>query len=187
MYRTAEQTVQFVQTGEDKWCSSFLNFIFFRAQGLTILVQIYFIYRIVREEIASSRTPVCWKIDKPVNLSDWLQRDTVANSKATTPLLLLLLKPAAQAQVKKKIVHKFLSQPHKHLRHVNLKNKLRDATKDWLLPTHLTFRWQTESTEGHSTHESGPAGNTMQFGTFYTLKLQTLMDELQQQHEYVDL
>ena len=32
--------------------------------------------------------------------------------------------------------------------------------------------------EGHSTHESGPAGNTLQIGTLYIFILQTLMDEL---------
>ena len=41
--------------------------------------------------------------------------------------------------------------------------------------------------EDHSTQESGPAGNTLQIGTFYTLILQTLMDELQPQLGYVEL
>ena len=81
---------------------------------------------------------------------------------------------------KTKIVYKLLSQPHKHLRHGKLKNKLREATNDWLLPqTHLTFLCQTQYREGHSTHESGPAGNTLQIRIFCTLILQTLMDELQ--------
>ena len=34
------------------------------------------------------------------------------------------------------------------------------------------------SREVHSTHLSGPAGNTLQIGSFYTLILQTLMDAL---------
>ena len=49
-------------------------------------------------------------------------------------LLLLLLKPAAQAKVGKA---KLLTQPHEHLRQKKtkkLKNKLREATNDWLLP-----------------------------------------------------
>ena len=50
--------------------------------------------------------------------------------------------------------------------------KLREATNDWLLPeTHLTFQCQTQRREGYSTNESRPAGNTLQIGMFYTLKL----------------
>ena len=46
-------------------------------------------------------------------------------------LLLLLLEPASQAQMEEtKFCHKLLSQPHKHLLHVKLKNKLRVATND---------------------------------------------------------
>ena len=44
---------------------------------------------------------------------------------------LLLLKPAAQAQVgKDKIVYKLLTQSHKHPTKKNRKNKLREATND---------------------------------------------------------
>ena len=35
---------------------------------------------------------------------------------------------------KNKTVYKLLTQPHKHLRHGKFKSKLREATKDWLLP-----------------------------------------------------
>ena len=49
--------------------------------------------------------------------------------------LLLFLKPAVETLVgKTKIICKFLSHAHKHLHHGKLKNKLREATNDWLLP-----------------------------------------------------
>ena len=37
--------------------------------------------------------------------------------------------------------------------------------------------------EGHSTYEPRPGGNTLQIGKFYTLILQTAMDELRPQLE----
>ena len=41
------------------------------------------------------------------------------------------------------------------------------------------FVWcQTLGRVGHSTYESGPAWNTLQIETFYSLILQTIMDEL---------
>ena len=41
--------------------------------------------------------------------------------------------------------------------------------------------------EGHSTFEPGPAETTLQVGTFYTLILETPMDELRPQLGYVEL
>ena len=35
---------------------------------------------------------------------------------------------------KNKIVYKLFSQPHNYLRHGKLKNKLREATNNWLRP-----------------------------------------------------
>ena len=89
---------------------------------------------------------------------------------------------------KNKFISELLSQPHEHLRHVKLKNILREATNDWLLAeTHLTVRCQTQRREGYSTHESEPRGNTSEIRMFFTLGLQTLMDELQPQLGYVEL
>ena len=77
-------------------------------------------------------------------------------------LLLLLLKPAALAQVGKTKLFKLLSQPHKHLSHGKLKKtQLREAANCWLHPwTHPTFRCQTQRMEGHTAFEPEPAGNT---------------------------
>ena len=89
---------------------------------------------------------------------------------------------------KTKLLINCLRNPTSTCASEKLKNKLREASSDWLLPlTHLTLRCQTQWREGHSTHESGPAGNTLQIVTFYTLILQTLMDELQPQLGYVEL
>ena len=94
---------------------------------------------------------------------------------------LLLLKPAAQAQVEKtKLVINCFRNPTGTW-----------ATKSWR--KHNSWMLQTvdctlepiqcsgikhSGREGHSTVQPGPAGNTLQFGTFYTLKLQTPTDEL---------
>ena len=45
----------------------------------------------------------------------------------------------------------------------------------------------TQFREGHSTFEPGPAGNTLQIGTFNTMILQTTMDELRLHLGFVEL
>ena len=91
-------------------------------------------------------------------------------------LSLLLLKPAAQAQVgKTKVLINCLSSPTSTC-HRKTEKQTQGSNQG------LTFRCQTLCWEGHSTHESaGPTGNTLHIGTFNTLILQTLMDELQPQ------
>ena len=84
-----------------------------------------------------------------------------------------------------KSVYKLHTQPNKHLYQENREtNSGKQTTIDC---NDLTFRCHTQCKEGHSTQESGPAGNTLQIGTFYTLILLTLMDELQSQLGYVEL
>ena len=70
--------------------------------------------------------------------------------------LLLLLKPAAEAQVgKTKLFINCLRNPTSTCATEILRNKLREATNDLLLPsTHRRFRCQIQCKEGHSTHES---------------------------------
>ena len=52
---------------------------------------------------------------------------------------------------------------------------------------HPQFRCQTQCTEGHSTSEPRPAGNTLQILTFYSLILWTPMDGLRPQLGSVEL
>ena len=50
-------------------------------------------------------------------------------------IVIIIIKTSSTGQSEKnKIVYKLLTQPHKHLHHRKLKNKLGEATNDWLLP-----------------------------------------------------
>ena len=83
---------------------------------------------------------------------------------------------------KNKIVYKLLLQPHKHQLHGKLKNTTQGTNQRLTSPLNPSnVPVSTQCGEGHSTHESGHTGNTLEIGTLYTLILQTLMDELQRQ------
>ena len=66
----------------------------------------------------------------------------------------IIIKSSSTGQSRKNYIdYKLLSQPHKNLRHRKLKNKLMEATNDWLLPQiQLTFQHQTQC-RGHSSHD----------------------------------
>ena len=50
-------------------------------------------------------------------------------------IIIIIIKTSSTVPSEKnKIVYKLLTQPNKHLHRENLKNKLREATNDWLLP-----------------------------------------------------
>ena len=78
-----------------------------------------------------------------------------------------------RAQVgKNKVAHKLLSTPQAPALRKLKKTQLTQATNGWLNPwIHPAFRDKTQCMEGHSTFQPGPVGNTLQIGTFYTLKL----------------
>ena len=104
-------------------------------------------------------------------------------------ILLLLLKPAAQAQVgiTKSFVNCFRN-PASTCATGNWKTPLREAsTVDCSLNSIQLLLCQTQCMEGYSTYELGPARNTLQIGSFYTLILRTSMDELRPQLAQVEL
>ena len=50
-------------------------------------------------------------------------------------IIIIIIKTSSTGPIgKNKIVYKLLTQPHKRLRHERLKNELREATKNLLLP-----------------------------------------------------
>ena len=87
-------------------------------------------------------------------------------------IIIIIETSSSGPSVKNETVYKLLSQPLTHLRHGLLKkSQLRGTTNGWLQPwTHPAFSFQIECREGHSSFEPGPAGNTLQIGTFYTLR-----------------
>ena len=103
-------------------------------------------------------------------------------------LLLLLLKPAAQAQVgKTKLFINCFRNPTSTCTTENWKKTIQGRNQWSAAPLNLsTFWYQTQCREGYSTQESGQAGNTLQIGTFYTLILRNSMVELRPQRECVE-
>ena len=52
-----------------------------------------------------------------------------------TIIIIIIIKISSTGQSgKNKIVYKLLTQTHKHQHHIKQKNKLIEATNDWLLP-----------------------------------------------------
>ena len=85
---------------------------------------------------------------------------------------------------KSKLFKNYLRNPSiKQQRHWNTEKQTEGSTKRLTAPLNPTNHPVSNTCVGkvinYSTHESGPAGNTLQIGTFYTLILQTLMGELQ--------
>ena len=77
---------------------------------------------------------------------------------------------------KNKIVYKLLTQPQKQLLHGKTEKQIQGNNQQLtasLNPSNVPV--QTQFSEGDSTHESGPAGNTLQIGTFNNLIFQTLI------------
>ena len=111
---------------------------------------------------------------------------------SNTLILLLLLKPAAQAQAwKTEIVYRLFSQPHKHMRHGKQENVTKASNQRLTAPLNPSNvpASNTLYRESYSTHEPGPAGKNLQIVTFerHNLKLWISMDELLSQLGYIEL
>ena len=139
---------------------------------------------------ASSVPTICkFQQDKDKMTSQFHMHAAMKESYRHYFIIIIITSNSILPSKKNNVVYKLFFQPHKHLRHRKLKKtQLREATNGWLHPwTHPAFRCPTQCKEGHSTFEPGPARNTFQIGMFYTLILQTPMDELWQQLEHVEL
>ena len=91
---------------------------------------------------------------------------------------IIIIKTSCTGSSGEKNVYKLLTQPHKHLLHEKTEKQTQGSNQ------RLTAPWNPSNVRcktQQQTHEPGPAGNTLQIGTFYTLILQTLIYELQLQ------
>ena len=126
-----------------------------------------------------------------VDMSPMMTRDPRLTLVPWWLIIIIIIKTSSTGPSRKnKIVYKLLTQPHKHLRHGKTEKQAKGSNQRLTAPF-ITFRCQTQCREGHSTHESGPAGNTLQIVLqfvlqFFTFILQALMDDLQPQHEHVE-